>query len=595
MESTVSTSPSASHPPGGSAPREWFAPLLLALAVFAFWLPGLDVLLPHQPEPDAYAARQIEVLEGREPPERTFFFYPLLLARLASTIPVDAGFLTVTGLEPELHQASAAWIRVRVISLLAHAATVLLVFALARRFLGARASLLASALMAVALVPATYVVQGRPHMLALATVSAGLLFAVRFVERPSLGRSVAVGLSLFLAGGTLHSGWMLIGSVMIAHLIAAVQGYGKGKAIGGAVLALVIGAAAVPLLYPTWSGIAPPVQGKPVAVPEISNGVLRWGQHRLSLGRFGGANPLLWLQRFWEWDPVLLVSAVAGLFGVLLGLRRWRSSGAQGRASLVLAVHGVAYVGVLCLYKKPTGRYLLSLYPVCAVLGAAAVRNVARRVRWGKQPLCTRRVALVVLTALVLWIPGSSAAHLWRLRQRPDTAELAAAWLTEKVVAGQPVGMASVTSLPFIFAPARFDQERTPWIRSQPWPRALVNHAALDVDQLPLGSVFNLSRHKDLPAIRAELDHLKGGFLVVEVSQRTKATGRSMKHLDRLLDRFGTLLETFSPSQDEEASQRFFDFGDAPDQRRFMMARDRLGPLIQIYGIPKTLKGRPGK
>lgn len=564
---------------------EWVAPIVLALAVLAAGLPGLDVLLPHQPEPDAYAARQIEVLAGNEPPEPTFFFYPLLLARLAGAIPLDAWPLSAAGLEGDLHRASAPWLRVRLISLLAHAAAVLLVYALARRFLGKRASLFASLLLAVSLVPGMYAVQGRPHMLALACVGTGLWLAVRLVERPSPGRSLALGFGLFLAGGALHSGWVLAGAAVVAHGIAAARGYDRRRALAGAMLTLVVGAAAVPALYPTWSGIVPPVQGAAIALPEVEAGVLRWGQHRLELERFAGRSPFLWLRRFWEYDPALLVLSAAGLFSVLTGLRGRRSWTRRTGPALVLAAHALAYAAVLSMYAKPMGRYLLPLYPVCAILAAGALGRALRVVRgggWGP----ASAVGAAALVAASLLLPAQSAMHLWRLRQRPDTAEQAAAWLDERAGPDQPVGMATVTSLPRGFVPVGFDDERLSWIRSQPWPKYLLGTGGVNAGRAGSGRLINLSRFPRRSELREQLTELRGGYLVVEGSQRTAGMHPGRRHLDHLVGQLGEPVAVFSPCGEGAPSQRFYDYGDIPDQRAYLLNRDHLGPRLEIYRIP---------
>ncbi len=142
---------------------------LLFIAALLLRLPGLDALLPHHPEADAWVVEQsIRLSEAETSGETRQAIqgkYPLLLADLTRAVMGDQTRAFDADRTPEEHRAaaSAPFLAARQTLALLSALAAPLTYLLARMFMGRGAAGLAGAWVVVSLLHASLSVQARPH------------------------------------------------------------------------------------------------------------------------------------------------------------------------------------------------------------------------------------------------------------------------------------------------------------------------------------------------------------------------------------------------------------------------------------------------
>jgi 4-amino-4-deoxy-L-arabinose transferase-like glycosyltransferase len=581
--------------------------LLLILADIFVGARGLDVLLPHLPEPDAYSARQVEVLAEREEPQPSFFFYPLLMARLSTLGPQAAVPSTAlqagAELGPHLVAASSPWVRIRWVSMLGTVLAVPMCFLLARTFLSAWPALLAAAFMATAFIPSLYGAQGRPHGLALGTIALGLLMVMRLAQKASPARYLGAGLGAALAIGSLHSGFLILPALLVAHWVAEPLGASGKRRHALFLMALAVALLAMPAVYPSWSSIPAPETATIQRIPRFANGALEWGQNVLEFERFSAPHPTRWVELLFENEPAMAILAGLGLLSACAaGLRKKNT--AKRRPVLALCAHNLVYATFLTVYYNTQDRYLLPLLPLTAVLAAYGATRLVGLLRvlpsaWPKQPF-------VALGALLVLAPGiAGKLKLAELRHGEDTVELAAQWIAEHESGEQAVGLAIYFQLPASFQVDASVLATAPphWIDSLAWYKYLSAREPQAEDRQLAINLLQFWKFKDVAAAREALAALPCRYVLVELTQRTRGPGgdfgRGFQALRQVLREDGRLVKTFTAGPDKARPGLFQDYGVGRNQWIEFWRTENLGPRIQVFDLdpPKRKnrnKNKPG-
>ncbi|HXS43847.1 MAG TPA: glycosyltransferase family 39 protein [Solirubrobacteraceae bacterium] len=338
------------------------------------------------------------------PPAFTYLLHAVFAVWFGGRDGVDHAYAT---------DPAAVLVVARATSALLGTAAVGLLYLAGARLAGRGVGLLAAALLAVAFLPVFYGHLALNDGAALAPVALSLWGAAR-VARDGRGRDFALaGAGLGLACATKYTALVallpLVGAALVAPRPRA--DVGRGLLVAGlAALAAFVAADPYAVLAPR----------------ELHGGLA----HQLSAtgdaaGKLGLTQPSGHLYYLWTltwglgWLP--LAAALAAL--PLLWLRDRRLLAMLGPAV-------VLFVLVMGLQGRFYGRWLLPVYPVACVLAAVAAVALAERLpRW----------AGPVLAALLLGQGLLASVHGDRVLSRPDTRNLARAWLAAHVPAGTRV------------------------------------------------------------------------------------------------------------------------------------------------------------
>lgn len=409
-----------------SAPRRRAAAgalLLLFAAAIALRLGGLDYLLPHTPEPDAYVVEQARILRAGVPEEalesRVWGKYPHLLARILALRPAPEPPPeppSRQNLEDHLRAASAPMLEGRRLAAWLSALAVPLTWLLARRFYGPWEALLPAALVATSLLHLFFSQQARPHG-PLATLTLAALLGALHVRRSGGAPRAWLLASLLaaLALACLHNGAAAYPPLLAAHLLAG--GGRRWRLLWKPALALLPGLLILPLFYPFFFG---PVGESGVV---LGSGDLTQSGHRLRLSWFnGGGFAVIFRDALLAFDPVLLALLLAGAVLAAAGLRRrGRPADRPDRGDLlVVLAFALPYFLAVGLFEKSFERFVLPLLPPFALLAALPLVRLgrARGPRWG-----------VLAAAVALLGPALLCARKLQLNCADDTLERAADWL----------------------------------------------------------------------------------------------------------------------------------------------------------------------
>ncbi|MGI8427947.1 MAG: ArnT family glycosyltransferase [Solirubrobacteraceae bacterium] len=251
------------------------------------------------------------------------------------------------------------------------------------------------------------------------------LYGIAGVTRRGATRDYAIaGVGVGLAAATKYTG-----GITLLCLLMAFAGYGRGRALlpalGRLSLALLLALIAFVLANPyavlDFSSFQAGVSAQASAAA---------GQEPFKLGLTPGSGITYYLWTLtWGlgWAP-----ALAGLGGAALLLARRRLA-----MALVLIPAPIAFVVFMGTQQRFFGRWLMPIFPIVAVLGAYAAVEL---VRWLAR---TRRIPVALAGAVVaiLLLSQSVAAvlHNDAVLSRPDTRDLARAWMVANVPAGAKV------------------------------------------------------------------------------------------------------------------------------------------------------------
>ena len=402
--------------------RHWWLLALLTALVAGLRLPALDYGLPHLVDQDNVIHYQVEHLrDGKwnRQIERDYPCYPLLTAY--TTLLFSRPMAVPAGGSLDEHRRAASEISLSVRKTVAVFSifAVPLTFLVALYFMGPGWALFASALVASSLLSQFLAQQARAHSVHACFGLLSVWATLRVLQRPTWGRTLAAGAAFFLALASLQNalaaGIPLVAAFWIAR---GRQGAGAGRWLRPLV-ALAMGAVAIPVFYPFLT--------QPGAV-ETGDGSFRLATHELStsLVDFSGWKPVVWA--LWNYEPVL--SAL-----VLVALGQWvwaRFRGAAGaklsEPAQVMLWYALPYLAVLVAFGRTFDRFVVPLVPPLAVCAAWGLARSAASARWGRR-------GSVLVCGLLLLVPACATARMALLRARPDTLTEAAVWLEERLEA----------------------------------------------------------------------------------------------------------------------------------------------------------------
>ena len=239
----------------------------------------------------------------------------------------------------------------------------------------------------------------------LAPVAVALVGAVRVLDGGGRGAYVLAGAGAGLAVGFKYTAGLVLLPVALAvgaRLARERAGALRGAALGlgSALVALFV---TTPFLFLDWD----------TALRQLAQQAVTAGEFR-KLGQEDDSGVLYYLDSLtWGLGWGAGAAAVAGL--VVLARRD------RGRA-LLLAAFPLALFLYLALQSRYFGRWLLPAYPALALLAAAGVGALVRRV--AARPVARAGVLAAVL-ALMLAQPAAADVRTARLLGRDDTRAIA--------------------------------------------------------------------------------------------------------------------------------------------------------------------------
>ena len=554
------------------------AVLGLTIAALVLRCVGLDSMLPYQLEPDhglvrtaAWLDRPADVVDAT-PWAGPTPIYPWLMPRILQAVPgraYPAILPPEAPLEEHLASASRPFHRVRVLAALLSALAVPFTYKLARSVLGRKGALLAAALVASSVLLQNYGQQGRAHGPMAGLTAAAMAMIVAIPRAPTWKNYLVAALASGLAVACLHTGGFLLPAFLAAHVLSR-----ERRNLLRPLAALGVVAGFVALFYPSIHTVVP------------------WKREGSFSGRI--TEQLRTFRPLWEGltgipdslagtEPVL--SAVAVLGAVLVAarlLRRPRPSRERMQAFLVCGVFVALFFLFWVALFPFRPRYLTSLVPFLAVLGAYGVVRATRRVT---RPAASFAIALAVL-AWPAWI----CVRLARLRAEPDTAEQAAAWLAANVERGrQSVAFGVLLDLPILQDRASIeripDALRSHWQRYQarleppePSPERM---GAWPILPLTLRSLITEGT-VDAPKLRAEIERAAPDFVLVG-DRGPEARGRD-DSLAVVRSIYGAPVVRFPPldrAREDGGPYPGFDLG--PDAASVISTVATWGFPIEIY------------
>jgi len=287
---------------------------------------------------------------------------------------------------------------------------------------GARASgrpvgLIAAAILAVAFLPVFYGHLALNDAPTLAPIALSLWGTAGVLRRGRTVDFVLAGAGLGLACATKYTG----GVVLLPLLAAAVLGPHRA---GGAT-AVVRGGAIAAL-----AAIAAFLAANPYAVldfPAFREGLTHQADAagdalgKLGLTEDSGIAYYLWTFT-WGLGWVPIVGAVAGL--AVLAVR-------DRRLLLVLGPAPVAYLVFMGTQERFFGRWLMPIFPLCALLAAIAAWALVAWVARRRPVLAPLAGATVVVALLGQGLVAS--AHVGRVLSQEDTRNATRAWMVRNV------------------------------------------------------------------------------------------------------------------------------------------------------------------
>ena len=288
---------------------------------------------------------------------------------------------------------------------------VVAVFWAGRELWGELEAVAAAGVLSFAFLPVAYSRIAVTDVGTLAPVALALVGAVRVLDGGGRGAYALAGAGAGLAIGFKYTAGLVLLPVALA--VAARLARERASALGGTALALACAVAAVfvttPFLFLDWD----------TALRQLAQQAVTAGEFR-KLGQEDDSGVLYYLDSLsWGLGWGAGAAAVAGLV-VLVSRER-------GRA-LLLAAFPLALFLYLALQSRYFGRWLLPAYPALALLAAAGVGALVRRVA-ARPP--ARAAALAVVLALVLVQPAAADLRTARLLGREDTRAIAREFLVK--------------------------------------------------------------------------------------------------------------------------------------------------------------------
>ncbi len=310
----------------------------------------------------------------------------------------------------------------REISAVLGALTALLLAMLGTRLYGRRVGLLAGVLMAAAVLHVQNSHFATSDVPLTFLILLALFFLVRLVETGSLRHYVGAGIAAGLAVATKFSALPIFLAIGIAILYRwIVEGRRLRPVLNGAALLLFI---AVGFFV-----------GQPYAVldfPAFRKDILEQSRMVREAGIFPYTNQYIGVPKYvydlgqmvvWGMGPLLGLAALAGTLRTCMETARKRRM-----AEVLLLAWVVPFFAITGSFDVKFPRYLLPIYPMLILWGAAGLAAWGSRSRIGKLALAA------VVVATLAWL-----AAFERIYTRPHTVVTASEWFYRNVPKGANV------------------------------------------------------------------------------------------------------------------------------------------------------------
>jgi hypothetical protein len=554
--------------------RAWLALGVVVVLLAAPRLWGLHGGLPELTEPDGLViATQAELLRSGadvQDDEILWGFYPHLTGSLvAFLLP---GPRDVAGLEPQLAQAARSFSDVRLVVALLSLCVVPLTYSIARRFLCARWSLVASILSGASLLHLWFATQARPHAVLTVFTLGAVLVAMHYARESNWPTLILLALVCGFSIGSLESGVL---SLLPAGL-ALWQAHHWRAGPRLIVLLALTGALAVQF-YP----FAFEPGGKAAALGFADGQLLLFG-HRIFLDSFRGEGFLALAGALKHYDPWLALLALVALGSSALSWRRWSLTSERRRDLALLLSFALPYLLVFGLYGGTYQRFLLPLLPYLAIA-----------VAWSFSALPTGRMQWA-LPALLCLPQIGLAMRFAQVRAAPTTVAEAARWIESNLEPGaDEILFLPSFELPLPYSAdamhcsrAILDNPQRPWFRYQHrLPEHLRVGPGWDVRALSLANADGRRRANE-DAV-AWLGEQPWSYIVVEVfteGRRPLVISGIHPALPELADR----VVRFAPEGGADGENLPLSYSDDDYPRHCcwalrLLRAERMGPVIEIW------------
>ncbi len=363
------------------------------------------------------------------PPAYTYLLYAVLVVWFGGGHGLHTAFV---------HDPTSVYVIARAVAAVLGTASVWLTYLAGARLFGRWAGVLAAAVLGLAFLPVFYSHLALNDTPALAPVALALWGCARIASRqrrnfgsgwdisshgePKFADYALAGLGIGLAAATKYTG-----GIMLLCLLGAFAGDARGD--GGRVAALrrlAIGLAVALAAFLIADPYA--LLNHHAFLQGISDQASAVGAAKLGTNPSNG-----WVYYLWTftwglgWVPALAALAGATLLAVR---RRWAEA-------VVLLPAIVAFVIFMGAQERFFGRWLMPIFPVMAVLAGYAV---VEAVRWaGRARRALAIAGAAGLTALLLAQSVAADIHDDAVLSRPDTRNLARAWMVSHIPAGARV------------------------------------------------------------------------------------------------------------------------------------------------------------
>jgi hypothetical protein len=326
---------------------------------------------------------------------------------------------------------TAVFVVARVVAALLGTVAVWLTYLAGARLFDRLVGLLAAAIMAFAFLPVFYSHVALNDVPALAPVALSLYGVAGVLRRGRVRDYAIAGIGIGLAAATKYTGGITLVCLLAAALCDGLDGSGRaaarrcGLALLLALIAFVIAnpyAALDPSSF--FSGVS----------QQASQAA---GTEPVKLGSNPGSGVDYYLWTFaWGlgWGPT--IAALGG--GALLLVRR------RIAIALVLLPAPIAFIVFMGDQQRFFGRWLMPIFPIVALLGAWGAVELGRALSRPRGHAPGRRlmpavVAGVVVAVLLLGQSVAVDLHNDAVLSRPDTRNLARAWMVHHVPAGSKI------------------------------------------------------------------------------------------------------------------------------------------------------------
>ena len=349
------------------------------------------------------------------PPAYSYLLHIVFELWFGSSDAVTRSFVT---------DPAGVYVLARVVSALLGTIAVLLSYLAGVRLFGRREGLLAAAVLGLAFLPIFYSHLAVNDVPALAPVALSLWGIAGVLKRGRPRDYAIAGVGIGLAAATKYTG----GITLLCLIAAAVCDGASASALAALrrmAIAMLVALAAFSIANPYWMF---DFSGFWHGLTQQAS--LAAGSDPFKLGTGSGSGAGYYLETFtWGlgWVPTL-----AALGGAVLLLCRRRLA-----MALVLVPAPIAFIIFMGGQQRFFGRWLLPVFPIVALLAGYAAGEL---VRWaGRLDRAWTPLIGAVVTVALLAQSVESVIHDDRVLSRPDTRNIARAWMTAHIPAGSRV------------------------------------------------------------------------------------------------------------------------------------------------------------